>query len=87
MFCQGVGCLIGGLQKHNRQTVLHRQNIPLFQAQLISASRFYIINGIMRKRNLLVHGSMFSHYKSCEQFCNTGWRKLDMDILGKQHCS
>ena len=85
MLCQGVGSLIGGLQEHYIETVLHRQNIPFFQAQFVSAAGFYIINRIMGKGNHFIHGGVFHYHKGRKQLGNTGRRQLYMDILGKEN--
>lgn len=74
MFCQGVGCLIGGLQAHNKTDCPSQTGASPLPGQLISLSRFYIINSMWErsKRNLLVHRGIFSiTTRAVSSFCNT----------------
>lgn len=86
MLCQGIGRLVAGLKYQKIQTILYRKSVSFFEGHLIAASRFHIIDRIMRKLYNFIHRGMFHNYQSRQQFCNTGRRGWNMDLLSEQHC-
>ena len=84
---QGVGRLVGGLQQHSVEAVLHGEAVPRHAAQLVAAVGLHAVHRRLGKLHRLVQLAVLQHHQGRQELGDAGRRVGQVNILSKQNRS
>ena len=86
MLCQGVGCLVGGLEEHGVQGIPDCEHVPLVQTG-VAAAALHVVDGVVGVGHLFVQVAVFQYDKSGQHLGDAGRIIGFMKIFSEKHGS